>query len=137
MRQRRFESGPVLLLLDNLVVHTSARDVAAACRLARAEVRVRFPLGAPNDFFGVWENLEIRVLREHESVGSNPTAPTDLLRWSPCWYGPAAVNRPVAGSIPAAAAVNVPLAERQRCQASNLARRVRFPPGTLIHSGIG
>src|SRR4029078_11021528 len=25
----------------------------------------------------------------------------------------------------------VPLAERQRCQASNLARRVRFPQGTL------
>lgn len=36
------------------------------------------------------------------------------------------------GSIPSpSAGLNVPLAERQRCQASNLARRVRFPQGTL------
>ena len=81
----------VLSLLDNLVVIASARDVTAAYCLARAEVRVRFPLGAPFDLglrildfgFGVWESLEIRVLREHESVGSNPTAPTfvDSARW--------------------------------------------------------
>ena len=30
-----------------------------------------------------------------------------VMRWSPCWYGQAAVNRPVAGSIPAAAALRV------------------------------
>ena len=30
--------------------------------------------------------------------------PHSLMRWSPCWYGQAAVNRPDAGSIPAAAA---------------------------------
>ena len=29
----------------------------------------------------------------------------------------------------------VPLAERQRCQASNLARRVRLPQGTLCDAG--
>ena len=46
MRIRRFESGPVLSLFDNLVVTTSAHDVTAACCLARAEVRVQFPLGA-------------------------------------------------------------------------------------------
>ena len=40
-----------------------------------AEVWVQLPLGAL--VFGVWESLEIRVLREHENVGSNPTAPTE------------------------------------------------------------
>ncbi len=97
------------------------------------------------------------------------------MRWGPCWYGQAAVNRNDAGSIPATAALDetegqagpiqasmpdrcprwhpartrtsscslarstpapsalrlVPLAERQRFQASNLARRVRLPQGTL------
>ena len=68
-----------------------------------ADVRVRLPLGAL--VFGVWESLESAVLREQEIVGSNPTAPTRL-RWGPCWYGQAAVNRPDAGSIPATAARN-------------------------------
>ena len=28
---------------------------------------------------GVWESLEIRVLREHEIVGSNPTTLTEKI----------------------------------------------------------
>ena len=38
--------GPVLWLFDNLVIAKRAHDVAAACRLAMADVRVRLPLGA-------------------------------------------------------------------------------------------
>ena len=38
-----------------------------------AEVRVQLPLGAFDS--GVWESLGIRVLREQEIVGSNPTTP--------------------------------------------------------------
>ena len=52
MRLRRFESGPVLSLIDNLVVFTSAHDVTAACCLARAEERVQFPLGAHSSACG-------------------------------------------------------------------------------------
>ena len=59
-----------------------------------------------------WESLVLRVLRVHEIVGSNPTVLTgasrtdnDMMRWPPCWYGRAAVNRADAGSIPAAAAL--------------------------------
>ena len=57
-------------------------DVAAAYRLARAEVRVQLPLGAfvgtdVPAYNGVWESLEIRVVRDHESIGSNPITPTD------------------------------------------------------------
>ena len=51
-RQRRG-----LSFLDNLVVIDSAHDVTAACCLARAEERVRFPLGALA--IGVWESLAI------------------------------------------------------------------------------
>ena len=46
MRRRGFESLPVLLFFDNSAHHIRAHDVAAACRLAMAEVRVRLPLGA-------------------------------------------------------------------------------------------
>jgi hypothetical protein len=53
--------------------------------------------------FRTWESLVLRVLREHEIVGSNPTVLTRL-RWGPCWYGRAPVKRHVAGSIPATAA---------------------------------
>jgi hypothetical protein len=45
-----------------------------------AEVRVQLPLGAfclrCIFIYGVLESLEIRLLREQETVGSNPTAPT-------------------------------------------------------------
>ena len=67
------------------------------------EVRVQVPLNALR--FRTWESLVFRVLREHEIVGPNPTVLTDMMRWSPCWYGRAAVNRADAGSIPAAAAL--------------------------------
>ncbi len=49
MRGRGFESRPVLLeywFFDNSIRTLSAHDVAAACRLAMAEVRVQLPLGA-------------------------------------------------------------------------------------------
>ena len=36
----------MLLLFDNSAHHVCAHDVAAACRLAMAEVRVQLPLGA-------------------------------------------------------------------------------------------
>ena len=74
MRRRGFESHPVLLFFDNSTRIRCAHDVAAACCLAMAEVRVRLPLGAFR--FGAWDSLETRVLREHESGGSNPPAPT-------------------------------------------------------------
>ena len=50
MRRRGFESHPVLWLFDNLVIAKRAHDVAAACRLAMADVRVQIPLDAlPQD----------------------------------------------------------------------------------------
>ena len=55
-------------------------------------------------YFSVWERLEIRVPRAHETVGSNPATLTDVMRWVLCWYGKATVNRRDAGSIPATAA---------------------------------
>ncbi len=45
MRRRGFESHPVLSLFDNPVTVKCAHDVAAAYRLAMADVRVRLPLG--------------------------------------------------------------------------------------------
>src|SRR5687768_8286255 len=73
-----------------------------------AEVRVRLPLGASS--LRAWESLGFRRFREPErqplrggARGSNPAALT-LLRWGLCWYRQAVVNRPFAGSIPAAAA---------------------------------
>ena len=66
-----------------------------------AEVRVRLPLGALES--RTWESLVFRVLREHESAGSNPAVLTRL-RWGLCWYGQAPVKRHGAGSIPATAA---------------------------------
>ncbi len=44
--QRGFDSHPVLLVFDNPAHVDRAHDVAAACRLAMAEVRVQLPLGA-------------------------------------------------------------------------------------------
>ena len=46
MRPRGFESRPVLSIFDNLIQTKCTHDVAAACCLAMAEVRVRLPLGA-------------------------------------------------------------------------------------------
>src|SRR6476646_4520778 len=70
----------------------------------------------------------------HVSAGSIPASPIRL-RWGPCWYGQAAVNRFDTGSIPVTAAfefsTHVPLTERQRDRPSKPARRVRLPQGTL------
>ena len=48
MRQRGFESHPVLckLIFNNSARNLRTHDVAAAYRLAKAEVRVQLPLGA-------------------------------------------------------------------------------------------
>ena len=71
--------------------------------------------------------------RAHEIAGSNPAVLTDIA------VGPVLVR--VGGCYPPRRRFDscrrsfVPLAEWQRCQASNLARRVRFPQGTLIDRG--
>ena len=81
----------------------------------------------------MWESLEFHVFRVHEIVGSNPTILTELMRWVLCWYGKAAVNRPDAGSIPAAAAQHV-LVEQPGVLACLSRRRswVQIPSGTLL-----
>ena len=66
--------------LGSLTIRLStkrAHDVAAACRLAMADVRVRLPLGALR--FRTWESLAFRVPREHEIAGSNPAVLTDAV----------------------------------------------------------
>lgn len=90
------------LLFDNSARSFCTHDVAAACCLARAEARVRFPLGALSET-GCRKAWNWRRRREPEIVRSNRTA-LARLRWGLCWYRQAAVNRPFAGSIPATAA---------------------------------
>ena len=65
----------MLSLLDNLVVHSSARDVTAAYCLARAEVRVRFPLGA------LLLVGRLRVCFQDVGKSGNPRAPEARDRW--------------------------------------------------------
>ena len=94
MRKRGFDSRPVLCVwfFDNSV-RSGTHDVAAAYRLARAEVRVQLPLGAfafacawrVNEFQRVGKpgksaghRREERWSRAHENVGSNPTTLTWL-----------------------------------------------------------
>jgi hypothetical protein len=74
MRRRGFESHPVPSV--SLTIRTRsyrAHDVAAACRLAMAEVRVRLPLGTLSGCRKAWS---FRLLREQEIAGSNPAIPT-------------------------------------------------------------
>ncbi len=90
MRIRRFESGPVLLIFDNLVAMKRAHDVAAACCLARADVPVQLRLGALFQDVGKSGLCPLKARRvpwEHEIAGSNPAVLTLILRWDPCWYG--------------------------------------------------
>lgn len=62
----------MLLIFDNLVEPTKGvHGVVVTHLLAKEELRVRFSLDALN--IRVWESLALRVLREHETVGSNPT----------------------------------------------------------------
>ncbi len=79
MRQRGFESHLVLcrLLFDNSARTESTYDVAAAYRLARADVRVRLPLGAMSFAWIVRsENGHRSALGEYQRVGKsgNPRA---------------------------------------------------------------
>ena len=60
---------------DNSAHHVGTHDVAAACRLAMAEVRVQLPLGALQNS-RTWESLVFRRFREPEIVGSTPAVLT-------------------------------------------------------------
>ena len=63
MRRRGFESHPVLCSLTIRPAIRSAHDVAVACCLAMAEVRVQLPLGAFNSVRGVaWKPAGHHVL---------------------------------------------------------------------------
>ena len=65
-----------LVVFDNLVAVWCAHDVAAACCLAMAEVRVRLPLGAlVSGRRKVWESA---CLGRSEIAGSNPAVLTIL-----------------------------------------------------------
>ena len=88
MRQRGFESRPVLLVFDNPAHTDRAHDVAAACRLAEAEARVQFPLGALDEQDvgkpGIPPGTDVqRWSREHEIAGSNPAVLTDSIAVGP------------------------------------------------------
>ena len=79
MRQRGFESHPVLcrLIFNNSARNSRTHDVAAAYRLAKAEVRVQLPLGA---FSFAWtvrrENEGPSAVNDYQRVGKhgNPRA---------------------------------------------------------------
>ena len=179
-----WSGAPTSLIFDNSARLFCTHDVAVACCLARAEVRVRLPLGALQ-ISRVWESLEFRRRRKPEIVRSNRTtltedcggacagtgrrlltAPSQVrflppqLTWKDKPTGDG--SRLESGrALTASWGFNsgtdrrlvsfrlvVPLAERQRCQPSKLARPtcgrcpVRLPQGTsaLIrkaHSGIG
>ena len=84
--------------------------MAAYC-LARAEVRVRLPLGALRNRSETWDAIatsewSIRGRWPLANLVRQPRISPSSLRWGPCWYGRTAVNRLVAGSIPATAADN-------------------------------
>ena len=83
MRRRGFESRPVLCewFFDNSAHHVCAHDVAAACRLAMAEVRVQLPLGAFNEQDVGKPGIPpgaAECLREHEIAGSTPAVLTAI-----------------------------------------------------------
>jgi hypothetical protein len=77
MRRRGFESHPVLsVVFDNSGSVLRAHDVAAAYRFAKADVRVRLPLGTSLRATGCGKAWRIRLVRDQETAGSNPAAPT-------------------------------------------------------------
>ncbi len=122
----------MLLIFDNLVEPTKGvHGVVVTHLLAKEELRVRFSLDALQ-LSGCGKAWLLRVLREHEIVGSNPTILTEysgvanLVRRLP-------VKEINVGSNPTAGAFsNVPLAERQRSWTSNPVRSVRLRHGTLL-----
>jgi hypothetical protein len=75
MRRRGFESHPVLSDFDNSASVRCAHVVVVAYCLAKAEARVRLPLGTCL-FRDVGKPGSIRLLREQEIAGSNPAVPT-------------------------------------------------------------
>jgi hypothetical protein len=75
MRRRGFESHPVLSVFDNSVLVTCAHVVVVAYCPAKAEARVRLPLGTCSSR-DVGKPGSIRLLREQEIAGSNPAIPT-------------------------------------------------------------
>ena len=103
MRRRRFESLPVPCPLTiRPSAFRGAHDVAAACRHAMADVRVRLPLGtSPKGGNGAWESPGIRLAWDQEIAGSNPAAPTDYYRGYASWFACLPVKEESAGSIPA------------------------------------
>ena len=154
----------MLLIFDNLVEPTKGvHGVVVTHLLAKEELRVRFSLDALQ-LSGCGKAWLLRVLREHEIVGSNPTILTEysgvanLVRRLP-------VKEINVGSNPTAGALRsvncevrsskferfhtsnfrlqtsiVLLAERQRYWTSNPVRSVRLRHGTLFyerHSGVG
>jgi hypothetical protein len=72
-----------LLVFDNSASREGKRahDVAEAYRLAKADVRVRLPLGTLDltDESRVWESLGIRPVRNRETAGSNPATLIDVM----------------------------------------------------------
>ena len=122
----------MLLIFDNLVEPTKGvHGVVVTHLLAKEELRVRFSLDALR-LSGCGKAWLLRVLREHEIVGSNPTILTEysgvanLVRRLP-------VKEINVGSNPTAGAFsNVQLAERQRSWTSNPVRSVRLRHGTLF-----
>ena len=133
----------------------------AACRLAMADVRVRLPLGAldfrvwESLVFRVLREHEIAgsnpailtyMIRCGQTVRQRPVKPTSGGSSPPTGAFKQRKGKPIGdgsrfesgramsleGSTPSLSAfMNVPLADRQRLQPSKLARRVRFPQGTL------
>ena len=71
----------------------------------------------------------IRLPWEQETAGSNPAVLT-VHSGVAEWRGVGLLNQTMEVQF-LPPELYVPLAERQRCQSSKLARRVRFPQGTL------
>ena len=72
-------------------------------------MRVRLPLGALRNRSETWDAIatsewSIRGRWPLANLVRQPRISPSSLRWGPCWYGRTAVNRLVAGSIPATAA---------------------------------
>ena len=161
MRRRGFESHPVLLLFDNSAHHSRAHDVAAACRLAMAEVRVRLPLGAFRDEQDVGKPGIPRASGARDrgfksgrpdfdcggarvGTGRRLLSVTSQVRFLPpqLWIRKVKPTgdgsrlesgraMSLGGSTPSPSALPCPWPSGRGCQPSKLARRVRLPQGTL------
>ena len=106
----------MLLIFDNLVEPTKGvHGVVVTHLLAKEELRVRFSLDAYLIFdlrFPIGDlrprmSAGLRVLISSICNQKSAIKNLKLFRWVLCWYGKATVNRPDAGSIPAAGAFYV------------------------------